>query len=505
MRGPAACRSLAVSGLALLFGPVTHAAAPTLEHLYPAGAGPGSTNVVALHGKFDPWPVQVDVEGAGVRFQCQTHSGKLEVIVTADASPGPRLVRLFNAEGAGEPRIFVVGTAPELAETEPNNSPGAAQEVPRLPATINGRLDRTGDVDSFAVKLTAGQWLEARLDAFTLMSGVDAVLRVVSSRGLELAWNHDFITFDPRIAWRSPTDQTVVVQVFGFRYPADASVVLAGGEEAVYRLHLAAASEAPDPRPPASEEVEPNDTVATAEALPADGMIRGTLGKVGDEDRFRFTTEEGKVYSITVEAAVWGSPLDDWVRVEDGDGKELAFNDDSENSRDPHLDWKAARTGEFVVAVGSRTHRGDRDQFYRLAVRKGVPALRGRALASSLVIDPGSTNELKFAVNRLYGFTGAVEVAFRDLPAGLSSGPVVAPTSDGEVSLRLVAATNAAAFSGPIRVVLVEGGSGRETPLDYELISRGENNGVPQGWWRLLLERTQRLWLTVKPKPAEKK
>jgi hypothetical protein len=34
-----------------------------------------------------------------------------------------------------------------------------------------------------------------------------------------------------------------------------------------------------------------------------------------------------------------------------------------------------------------------------------------------------------------------------------------------------------------------------------ELISAGENNGVPQGFRSLVRERIEDLWLTVPPKP----
>ncbi len=84
-------------------------------------------------------------------FNAETNKGKLRVRVAADAEPGPRFVRIYNDEGASEPRFFVVGNGTEIGEVEPNNHFAKAQVITNLPVTINGRLDKNGDVESFAV------------------------------------------------------------------------------------------------------------------------------------------------------------------------------------------------------------------------------------------------------------------------------------------------------------------------------------------------------------------
>lgn len=133
----------------------------------------------------------------------------------------------------------------QINEREPNDHFAKAQRLPQLPVTINGRFDKSGDVDSFAIELRNGEWLEARVDCYTLMSKVDAVLRLVTTNGEQLAWNHDFITLDPRLVWRAPANETVVLQIFGFAFPPDSDIRLTGGEGATYRLHLAITNSAP--------------------------------------------------------------------------------------------------------------------------------------------------------------------------------------------------------------------------------------------------------------------
>ena len=170
----------------------------------------GSTNSVRVTGKFEPWPPKIWVDVPGIDFLAQTNKGEFQVIVSPEATPGVRLIRLHNEEGTSEPRPFAIGAGPELVEAEPNDHFAKTQVIPALPQTLSGRLEKNGDVDSFAVALKAGEQLEARIDSVVLMSRLDAVLRLVTTNGQQLAWNHDFATIDPRLAWTTDRDQTVV-------------------------------------------------------------------------------------------------------------------------------------------------------------------------------------------------------------------------------------------------------------------------------------------------------
>lgn len=214
-------------------------AAPTLEHWYPVALQAGTTNHLTAIGKFDPWPPHVWVDAPGVLFQAETNAGRFTVSVSPDAPPGPHLVRLFNESGASSPRFLVVATAPQLDEREPNDDFAKPQPLEALPASVNGRLDRAGDVDSFALTLDAGQTLVASLEAYVLGSPFDGVLRLVDARGVQVAFNHDDgRTLDPWLAWTAPAPGAYVLQVFGFAYPAHAEVRFTGGAACVYRLHV---------------------------------------------------------------------------------------------------------------------------------------------------------------------------------------------------------------------------------------------------------------------------
>jgi len=467
-------------------------AAPTLEQFHPIGFGRDTTNVVKVEGKVDPWPPQIWGGGGGVEISALTNKNELQFVVAADAAPGVRLVRLFNDEGASEPRPFVVGAGRELVETEPNDHFSAAMAMAELPATINGRLEKSGDVDSYLVHLPAGSRLLASVDSHVLMSRLDAVLRLVSTNGQQLAWNHDFATLDPRLEWHAEAVALVVVQVFGFPFPAKADIKLAGGDDATYRLHLSVTE---------TQLAQTNER-PTEISLPA--SVRSFFAEPGTPHRFKVKLAKDDWISAAVAAESLGSPVDAWLAVENSAGKELTRNDDAEGSRDPALDWKAPEDGEFSLLVGALTRNAGPEQHYELAVRRAVPDWRAHLSASSLVAKAGATNELKLTVTRLCGFTNELKVAAQKLPEGVTCEPVLVPEKGGEVKLNLLVGEAAAAWRGPIQIVARDTTNGTERVIPFKLTGATTDNGVPGGYRVLLADVTDQAWLTVLPKEPPK-
>lgn len=486
---------LAAGGAVALAGP------PVLERFFPAGVGLASTNHLVAQGKLDSWPVEAWVEGTGLRMVAETNRGAFRVEVEATAVPGPRWVRLYTAEGASEPRFVVISDRPEAGETEPNHALDAPQAVEALPVSINGRLDRNGDVDGFAVRVPAGRWLQARLDAYTLMSEVDAVLRLMTVDGRLLAWNHDDVTLDPGLTWLAPGDQTVIVQVFGFRYPADAAVRLTGGDGAVYRLHLDALDDRPDRFASGLGGRTPGETGGAGSGVEEEVEQVGVLGLAGEVDRYPFRAEAGARYEVAVNAASWGSPLDAWLALEDGDGKELARVDDVEGSPDPRLDWQAPVSGAYRVVVGSTLRVGSEANRYQVTARRAAPEFGATVAAGAWVLRAGATNEVTVSVTRRHGHRDELRVACLGLPEGVVGGEATLAAGDGggDVVVRLSAAEGRTGWSGPVRLRLVDPRTGAECDVVQELTSRGVNNGVPQGYSRLLRGESAEHWLTVLP------
>src|SRR5262245_65545688 len=85
-------------------------------------------------------------------------------------------MRLLTGAGWSNPVKFFVGDLPELIEAEPNDSPDQAQRV-ALPATLNGRIERKGDMDRFAFTAVASEQLVFEVKAEELGSPLDEIGR----------------------------------------------------------------------------------------------------------------------------------------------------------------------------------------------------------------------------------------------------------------------------------------------------------------------------------------
>jgi hypothetical protein len=529
------------------------AAVPTLDHLYPVAAQSGTTNVVIAIGKFDPWPPKVWVDAPGILFQAETNKGKFTVAVASTAPVGPHLVRVFNAEGSSRPRFFIVAHDEQTAEQEPNNEFAAPQEIVKLPASINGRLDKPGDVDSFGVALTAGQTLIASVQASVLASPLDALIRVTDRRGVQLAWNHDNgRTLDPFVAFTARESGRYIVQVMGFPYPATSDVRLHGGESCVYRLQLS-----PDPflshtlplgvqrgartglhlfgwnfsketlrefdfdgmglegscstttlrvpgvcntielsvgAGPELIEAEPNNIRAEANLLPLPSAVTGCIDSALDQDRFAFSADKDLKLHLQIQAASLGFPIDPWLKIEDVDGKELVRADDN-GSPDPKLDWTAPTNGTFYVVVGNVLHRGGSNFLYHLALLKPQPDFKSISAQHAVAMKPGTTNDAKITVTRLNGFKDRLTVSVAGLSEGVSMAPVEAPEGSGDVTLKFIAVPNTPPTNTIVQIHVAN--DVVDHTAKFQLTGSTEDNGVPGGFRELLIPETDQIWFTV--------
>ena len=109
---------------------------------------------------------------------------------------------------------------------------------------------------------------------------------------------------------------------------------------------------------------------------------------------------------------------------------------------------------------------------------------------------------------RQFGFAAQLQVSARNLPDGVSVGPVDVPEKGGDVTLKLVATAEAKPFSGLMKIIVTEIETKRERVVPASLVTTGSNNGVPNGYSTLVIESVDQLWLTVTPpaaKPEEPK
>jgi hypothetical protein len=163
--------------------------------------------------------------------------------LTLDTEPGGVGIRqtAWRGEGAISNEIlYAVDSLPECREIGLNHTAQTAQPV-TLPIIVNGRIERSGDVDVFRFQGRAGDEVVAEVQARRLGSPLDSLLRLTDASGKVLALNDDYpdkecglLTHqaDSWLCVKLPADGTYYV------YLTDAQNV--GSDAHAYRLRISA-------------------------------------------------------------------------------------------------------------------------------------------------------------------------------------------------------------------------------------------------------------------------
>ncbi len=500
------------------------AAPPNVTALVPSGCQVGQSVEVAAQGALGEKP-QAWVSRAGLKIDFAESGNKFKVTIAETAAPGVCWLRVFNGEGASSLRPFVIGTLPEVAEKEPNNAAKEAQKLESSQVVVNGVLEKSGDVDTFAVSLKAGQTLVASLVAKqTLGSPMDGVLQVLGPRGFVLEHNDDDHGFDPQIVFTAAADADYPVRVFAFPAQADSSIQFAGGANYIYRLtlttgpfvdHALPMSVLRGPSttlrlhgwnlPPelaefpagAVEEnsfvirhallgntltlpVEPQPSLAEAEptepsvefqelALPS--SMTGVIGTPGDVDVFRVKLAANQAIVIRTDARTANSPLDPLLQILKADGSVIQEVDDASNGGfDPETNFTAPADGEYRVAITDRFGAGGPRFFYRLTALPSQPDFELRVAADAFVLNSDKPLEIPVTVDRQRGFADEIEVVAVGLPDKVTAELVVSEkTGDKSKEVKLLLkADPGVSFAGPIRI---RGRVKREPPLERTAVA----------------------------------
>ena len=151
---------------------------PYLETIFPLGGQRGTENTITVSG------ANLDTVES------------IQVSIGAETPAGEQSLRVQTPSGlATNPHPFTIGNWTEMVETEPNNTTGNANAV-TTPITLNGKIDKSGDVDWFSFEIEEPQLLVLEVEGNKLSSNLDALLTLYGpgkpmEGSEEMAWNDD--------------------------------------------------------------------------------------------------------------------------------------------------------------------------------------------------------------------------------------------------------------------------------------------------------------------------
>lgn len=200
--------SIRLSGASNYVYRLTLATGPFLDHPYPLAVSQGSERTVELHG----WNIPADLKS---------------LVVPAAALRS--VVPIRDGRLANTSRVRLV-SHPAVAEREPN--PPARPQLVQLPVTVSGHIDEPRDVDAFQFAAKKGDQLRFRVEARSLGSPLDPVLRLLDAKGTA-------------VAQAETRSSTAIDETLSYRVPADGQYRLEvgdlhrrGGWQFFYRLAM---------------------------------------------------------------------------------------------------------------------------------------------------------------------------------------------------------------------------------------------------------------------------
>lgn len=205
---------------------------PFVTSIFPSGGRAGTQTKVEVYG----WNLPSD---------------KL-TMDAKDKGPGIYPLSVRKEDIVSNPVPFMVDTLPESNEKEPNNTQKNAQRV-TLPITVNGRIDRPGDVDVFSFEGRAGEEIVAEVYARRLDSPLDSVLKLTDAAGRQVAFNDDHEDKGAGlITHHADSLLTAILPAKGIFYIHLGDTERKGGPEYAYRLRVS------EPRPDFDLRVTPS-------------------------------------------------------------------------------------------------------------------------------------------------------------------------------------------------------------------------------------------------------
>ena len=210
-------------------------------------------------------------------------------------------------------------------------------------------------------------------------------------------------------------------------------------------------------------EKEPNDSAKSAQHVKLPVIVNGRIDRPGDSDLYRFTGHAGQEIVAEVTARRLGSPLDSMLRLTDGAGRQIAFNDDHEDRAtgllthhaDSYLAVQLPANGAYYLAIGDAQQQGGPEYAYRLRISQPRPDFELLVTPSNVSAGRGLSVPIDVHAVRRDGFSEDITLALSGVPAGYAlSG---ATLSAGQDDVRLTLTVPASAAPLDLTRVRIEG------------------------------------------------
>ena len=524
---PTAMRPFCACLALLILGGIAAGRAPELETVAPRGAQRGVEFTVAIKGERLDRVQSVLFSRDGLQLKAFEASSQRRATATFGSLPdcptGEHPFWLVSPTGISEPATLRIGPFPVTEEQEPNDAVQQSQSI-RLPSgeglTVRGVIE-SADVDSYRLRLAAGERLSAEVEAMRLGGAlVDALIEVVGPSGEVVARSDDtpLTRQDPMVSFLAETDGDYVVSVREAAYGGD--------DESFYQLHLggfcrpisaypaggrpgekiemlllgdarsdATASPTLPQGPPGEYAISIDDGSGGAAPTPlklrvADlenvleseseeltdagrppFALNGVLSEPGERDAFVFEAVAGEAFDVEVYGARVGSPIDSTLVIEGPDGRSLVENDDG-IVHDSSLRFRAVESGRHVARIRDHLDRGGSEYVYRVEFQQIEPKLeltlptldRLRPHASKKIAVPrGGRAAVRIALGRS-GFSGECRLEVDSLPAGVVADAEIVPVGQ-HLGLLLLSAERSAPLGAELLGLRAFGESGGGTVI----------------------------------------
>ncbi len=435
------------------------------------------------------------------------------VTIAPAMSLGTSTWRLATSQGVTPPLGFVVGDFAEVVENELEGAIPAVQVA--LPITINGRIFPREDVDAWCFTAKADEIVTCSVATSSFGSPLEARIEVRDSAGRSLGEQLPEGVSTPALKFTATVDGLYEVRIHDIAFRGlqdyvyrltitagpflDAAYPLGGRRGARTLLRLSGVNL---PQPEAEItlpregtefiwrmedaksawgevkldvddfdnllEVEPNDTVAQAFAVPI--VLNGRIQQPGDVDVWCFTATKGTEYQFETRAARLGSPLDSVLELTDASAKLFVEADDSGTGQtDARLRFTAPADGEYRLHVRDRlTSRGDTRFAYRVRVTSTEQPNFNLSLTADFTnLERGKSASIKVLIDRGPGFREPVTIEVEGLPPGValaSPSPIVIAPNQNDIQLQFKADADARITAVPLKII------GRSTQGTSELV-----------------------------------